>query len=321
MGLRVVFFGTNSFAKRVLEGLVQSPHEVVAAVTAPDAPSGRGRKVSSPPVAEFARARGLTLLQPEGLRSQSVHEHLRALRGDIFAVASYGLILPAKVLAIPPLGAFNAHASLLPALRGAAPIERAILVGLEETGVTIQKMTTRVDAGDIYAQERLRILPDETAGELSSRLAELAARLLPETLSRLERGEAVGIPQDERLATSAPPIEPHERAIRWSEPAVQVVRRVRAMAPERRAYAMFQDGHGRTRRLVVLRAAVAHLDRSAPPGTILEASEANGLIVACGEGAVELIQVQPEGKNIMSARDFLRGSHLRANDRLLDGTA
>jgi len=321
VGLRVVFFGTPAFAETVLAGLLRSPHEVAAVVTAPDAPAGRGRRLSSPPAAALARERGLRLLQPAALRDEAVLEELRKLRADAFAVASYGLILPAKVLAIPRLGAFNAHASLLPALRGAAPIERAILAGLEETGVSIQRMTARVDAGDVLASERTPIRASEDAGSLSARLAEIASRLLPATLSEVEAGRAVGVRQDESAATYAPPIEPRERALRWTETADSAARRVRAMSPERIAYCRLAPrGAAAPRRLGVLEASVAASEPTgAEPGTILAAPEREGLVVACAQGALALVTVRPEGGRTMNARDFLRGSRLEPGMRLLDG--
>jgi methionyl-tRNA formyltransferase len=317
MALRLVFFGTPEFAETVLEGLLDSPHEVAAAVTAPDRPSGRGRKTRPGPVSRLARERGIALLQPEKLRDEATIEELRRLGADCFAVASYGLILPREALDTPRLCALNAHASVLPALRGAAPVERAILEGHAETGVSVQRMVRRVDAGPVYAVERTRIGPDETAGELKARLARIAAGLLPRVLSEIESGAAEPRLQDDSRATYAPPLRPEERAVSWSEAAPAISRRVRAFAPRPGAFARLPEelGGGRLKLL----AAKAVQATAGPPGEVVGASGRDGIVVSTGEGALELVTVQPEGKRPMPAAAFVRGRAVRAGMRFRNG--
>ncbi|MHC4249075.1 MAG: methionyl-tRNA formyltransferase, partial [Planctomycetota bacterium] len=262
MGLSVVFFGTPDFARVVLLGLLDSPHEVVAAVAAPDRPSGRGRKVRHGPVSAFARDSGVTLLQPAKLDADA-RVRLADLGADVFAVASYGRIFGAKSLAIPRLGAVNAHGSVLPKLRGAAPVERAIMEGFTRTGISVQQMVREVDAGDVYASREINIAGNEDAASLRARLAVVAAELLPEVLSMIEAGTARAVPQDASLATFAPPLLPDERAIRWADPATVTANRIRAFAPKPGAFALLPPELG-SKRLKVLDALVAPSPVPAP---------------------------------------------------------
>ncbi len=315
MGLRVVFFGTPEFAATVLGGLFDSPHEVAGAVAAPDRPAGRGRKVRPGPVSALAREHDVPLFQPEALRELAVQERLREFGADVFAVASYGLILPESLLDIPRFGAINAHGSVLPKLRGAAPVERAILAGLEETGVSIQRMVRRVDAGALYAVRKTSIDPSENAGSLRARLARIATELLLEVLSDIESGKAEPVPQDESEATLAPNCR-RERAINWHEPASLTCRRVRAFAPKMGAFALLPEELG-DKRLKIL--AVEPANAEGAPGEVLAASDGEGLVVVAGEGAVQLITVQPEGGRPMDAAAFMNGHGVRVGMRLRDG--
>jgi methionyl-tRNA formyltransferase len=320
MALRVVFFGTPEFAATVLRALADSPHEVAAAVAAPDRPSGRGRKVKAGAVSALARERGIPLFQPESLRDAATLERLRSFEADVFAVASYGLIFPEPALAIPRHGALNAHASLLPLLRGAAPVERAILAGLAETGVSIQRMVRRVDAGDVYAARPVPVGPRETARALHERLADVAAEMLPQVMMDIEAGTARAEPQEESAVTLAPPLEPHERAIRWSEGTSMIDRRVRAFAPKPGAFALLPDelGSKRIKMLEAEPAADPAVGKGAP-GEALVASDREGLVVAAAEGALRLVTVQPEGKRAMDAKAFLRGHKVARGMRFADG--
>ena len=327
MGLRTVFFGTSEFAQTVLRGLLESPHEVVGVVCAPDRPAGRGRKVHPGPVSAFARSRALALFQPESLRDPATTARLRELDADIFAVASYGLIFPEEILEVPPLGAVNAHASLLPKLRGAAPVERAILAGLDVTGVAVQRIVRRVDAGDVLAVRTTPIGPRETAGELRARLAEIAAGVLPVVLGAIESGQAEALPQDEAEATSAPPLRPGDRAIRWGEPAAATDRRVRALSPRPGAFALLPGDLG-SKRLKILAAELepappaAASGRKGAPGEVLVASDREGLLVAAGPDGSEALRpvtLQPEGKRPMDAAAFVRGHRMLPGMRLADG--
>lgn len=322
VGLSVVFFGTPEFARVVLEGLLESPHEVVAAVAAPDRPSGRGRKVHEGPVAAFAREREIALLQPARL-DKTARARLSEFNPDIFAVASYGLIFGPKSLAVPRLGAVNAHGSVLPKLRGAAPIERALMEGFTRTGISIQRMVREVDAGDVYASREIDIEKRENAASLRARLARVAAELLPGVLSMIEAGAARAEPQDASLATFAPPLEPDERAIRWADPAKQVADLVRAFAPKPGAFALLPPEFG-SKRLKILDSFLAPecARPDAAPGEVLLASAKEGLVVAAGatgEGALRLVTVQPEGKRPMDAAAFLSGHRLARGQVFGDG--
>ena len=321
MGLRVVFFGTPEFARVVLEGLLDSQHDVAAAVAARDRPSGRGRKVRAGPVATLARERGIALLQPARLDSQA-RARLADLAPDVFAVASYGRIFGAKSLAIPRLGAVNAHGSVLPKLRGAAPIERAIMEGFTRTGISVQQMVREVDAGEVYASREIDIACDENAASLRARLAVVAAELLPEVLTSIETGAARPEPQGASLATFAPPLLPDERAVRWAEPATITLNRIRAFAPKPGAFALLPPEFG-AKRLKVLEALVVPAPPSASdaaPGETLLASAKEGLVVASGDGeALRLITVQPEGKRPMDAAAFLSGHRVNAGQTFGNG--
>jgi methionyl-tRNA formyltransferase len=313
VGLRVVFFGTPEFARVVLGSLVDSPHEVVAAVAARDRPSGRGRKVRPGPVSAFARERCIPLLQPEKLDAEA-RARLADLGADVFAVASYGRIFGPKSLAVPRLGAVNAHGSVLPKLRGAAPIERAIMEGFTRTGISVQQMVREVDAGDVYASREIDIENGEDAASLRARLALVAAELLPEVLSSIEAGAARAEPQDASLATFAPPLESDERAVRWSEPAARTANRIRAFAPKPGAFALLPPEFG-AKRLKILEAQAApeQARPDAAPGETLLASTKEGLVIATGNGeALRLVTVQPEGKRPMDAAAFLSGHRVAA---------
>jgi len=322
VGLRVVFFGTPEFARVVLEGLLSSPHEVVAVAAAPDRPSGRGRKIHEGPVAAFARERGIPLLQPARLDTDA-RARLAEFTPDIFAVASYGLIFGPKSLAIPRLGAVNAHGSVLPKLRGAAPIERAIMEGFSRTGISIQHMAREVDAGDVYASREILINEGENAKSLRARLAGVAVDVLPEVLDSIEAGTARAVAQDSEAATFAPPLLSEERAIRWAEPATVTTNRVRAFAPRPGAFAILPEQFG-SKRLKVLDSLPAPecAREGAAPGEVLVASAKAGLVIATGDGeALRLVTVQPEGKRAMDVGAFLSGHRLEPGQVFGDGAA
>jgi methionyl-tRNA formyltransferase len=319
VGLRIVFFGTPEFARTVLRGLADSPHEIVGVVTNPDRPSGRGRRTRPGPVAALAREVGLPFLQPETLRDEETQARLREFDADVFAVAACGFVLPEAVLEIPRLAPVNAHASVLPALRGAAPIERAILEGLDETGVTIQRMVREVDAGGVYAIRRTPVGPRETAASLRERLAGIAADLLPEVLTKTEAGGITPEPQDESRVTYAPRLSREDRAIRWSEPAVVIDRRVRAFSPKPGAFALQpEELAGGLVKIIEAEPADTQAG-SAGPGEVVAAFGQEGLVVGTGEGAIRLVTVQPEGKRAMGAAAYLQGHRLKVGMRLRDG--
>jgi methionyl-tRNA formyltransferase len=308
-GLRIVFLGTPEFAVPSLRTLAR--HVTIAAVlTQPDRPAGRGRRLTSPPVALAAKAMGLPLLQPESLKSASARADLEALRPDLLVVVAYGRIIPAAVLSLAALGGINVHPSLLPAYRGASPVQAAIADGAAVTGVTIMHLAHELDAGDIILQRRVEIGAEETAGELEERLAHTGADLLVEVVNLLVRGEAPRRPQNQALATYVGKVTKADGEIRWNRPAAAVVNHVRAMNPWPCAYTAWRGGT-----LRVWRAAVAELPEAAEPGRVLVAS-GESLVVAAAGGAVALLEVQPEAGRRMTVGEFLRGRAVAAGDRL-----
>lgn len=305
--LRVVFLGTPAFALPSLHAIARTA-AVVGVVTQPDRPSGRGRVPVAPPVAVAAREMGLRLLQPESLRSAEALAELSALRPDLLVTVAYGRLVPGAVLALPPMGCINLHPSLLPEYRGASPIQRAIADGAAATGVTVMHLAEELDAGDIILQRRVAIGPEETAGELEARLALEGAVLLLEAVGQIARGEACRRAQDHARATYAGKLSKADGAIQWARPAQILVNLVRAMNPWPCAHTTWRGGV-----LKVWRARVA--DGQGPPGQVLEAGEA-GITVAAGEGAVALVEVQPEGGRRMPAAAFARGHRMATGDRL-----
>jgi methionyl-tRNA formyltransferase len=315
--VRIVFFGTPDFAVPSLEVLIASPHEVVAVVTQPDRPRGRGQQVSASPIKSRAEAAGLPVLQPDRLKDPSFLDPLRALASDLGVVAAYGRILPQVLLDLPRLGMVNVHASLLPRHRGASPIARAILDGDARTGVTIMRVVQALDAGPMLAVRETAIQPDETAEALEARLATLGAVLLAEMLEPLARGTQIETAQDEALATYAPRIVKPDGLIEWDQRALAVHNRVRALVPWPHAYT-FLDGQ----RLVLHEthpydsidaarlATGGEGSALVQPGVVL-ASARGVLLVGAAEGTVlEIRRLQQEGRRVLTAREFLAGHPL-----------
>jgi methionyl-tRNA formyltransferase len=306
--VRVAFFGTSEFAVPALRALAGSAHEVGLVVAAPAQPSGRGRKLVPSPVENEARALGLAALSPEDPNDPAFVAELKSRSPDAAVLAAYGYILKPPLLAAPALGFLNIHPSLLPEYRGAAPIQRAILAGEQETGVTVIVLSEQVDAGDILEQEPLPVGPDETAGELSRRLADAGARLVLETLTRFGKGTATRTPQDPKLATRAPKITKSERSIDWRDSAQGIHNRIRALSPEPGAVTSF-----RQRRIVLLRSRIHSTPDGGEPGQLLVRHP--GLVVATGSGAVEVIELKPEGKRAQTGQDFRNGHRPVAGER------
>lgn len=298
--VRVVFMGTPGFAVPILEGLL-AEHEVLAVVTQPDRPAGRGRSLRPPPVKEVAVAHGLPVLQPASLRGEPLLlKHLRDLAPQAIVVAAFGLLLPPEVLALPAKGCLNVHASLLPRHRGAAPIPAAILAGDRETGVTIMLMDEGLDTGPILSQVRCPIREEDTAGTLAERLAWLGRDLLLETLPGWVAGEIAPRPQEEGAAAYAPPLRTADAEIRWTKPAERLAREVRAFHPWPGSYTFW-----RGQRLKVLRAFPAAGDMDGVPGQVVLLEGWLGVVT--GKGVLVLEEVQPAGRRPMSAEAFLRG--------------
>jgi methionyl-tRNA formyltransferase len=300
--MRIAFFGTPEFAAPSLRALLGEGFEVVVVVTQPDRPHGRSQSdLVPPPIKVIATDEGLPLLQPERPDTPEFLEALRTYQPDLGVVAAYGHILTPQVLALPAYGMVNVHASLLPKLRGAAPIQHAILLGLEETGVSIMQMDEGLDTGPVLLRVPTTVLPDETAGELTIRLAELGALALVEALTLITSGGAVPEPQDHAQATRAPKVTRELARIRWTEPAEAVARLVRAMDPRPGAWSRV---HGQEIKLFGPQPA----DPPPPdalPGQVVSTETA--LVVATGRGALEFLDLQPAGRTRMAARAWLRG--------------
>lgn len=275
-------------------------------MTQPDRPAGRGQRSLAPAVKALACAQGLEVLQPPSLRDDALMERLRSVGADALVVAAYGLLLPSALLKAARYGAINIHASLLPRWRGAAPIQRALLAGDAETGVSIMQMEAGLDTGPVFAQRRLPISPDDDFGTLHDRLALLGADALIDVLAALEAGRAHVVPQSHSGASYAPKIHKAETWLRWERPAIELERAVRAFRPAPGANARFA-GEG----LKVWRARV--VAGKGAPGTLLE--RATALYVACGDQALALEELQLAGGRRMPAADFLRGHHLARNLR------
>jgi methionyl-tRNA formyltransferase len=296
--LRVVFMGTPDFAVPTLAAILDAGHEVAAVYTRPPRPAGRGMAERRSPVHEMALANAIPVLTPATLRDPAAQAGFAAHGADVAVVVAYGLILPAPVLAAPREGCLNLHASLLPRWRGAAPIERAIMAGDGETGVCIMRMDEGLDTGPVCLMERVAIGPDETAGALHDRLAAIGADLMVRALAALSRGGLDARPQADDGVTYAAKIDKAEARIDWSRPAAVLHDHVRGLSPFPGAWFAAPDGRTRVK---VLRAEQGHGEGA--PGTVLD----DTLTVACGDGALRLIEVQREGRGVMTAADLLRG--------------
>ena len=303
--MRIIFIGTGEIGVPTLRALLNSEHEVVGVVTQPDKPVGRGQQIEAAPIkkallnaARGGRALPFAILQPAKIRHQPAIEEIRALKPDVIVVIAYGQILPRDVLEIPRLTSLNVHASLLPRWRGAAPIQAAIAAGDRETGVTVMYMDEGLDTGDVLLQRRVNIQPGETGGSLHDRLARIASEALLESLRLLAAGNASRTRQDNARATYAPKLKREHGQIDWSESADAIERKIRAFNPWPGAFMKIDD-----RNLKVFSASVVHLNGK--PGQILRRDE--DLIIATGDEAVSLGEVQLEGKRRMSAAEFLRG--------------
>lgn len=308
--MRLLFAGTPRFAALALDRLVAAAHDIPLVLTQPDRPAGRGLKLLPSEVKVLALEKGLAVEQPPTLRNPEVQARLAALRAEVMVVAAYGLLLPQAVLDLFPFGCVNIHASLLPRWRGAAPIQRAILAGDETSGISIMRMEAGLDTGPVYRERAVPIGPRETAGELHDRLATLGADLVVEALGDLAAGRAHPTPQDDTRATYAAKIARPDTLIAWDAPADRVDRVIRAFNPVPGAATQLR---GESLKIWVAEPAAAQTDRA--PGTVLAAS-ADGILVACGEGTTLAIrQLQRAGGKRLSAREFLQGFALTADER------
>lgn len=321
--MRILFWGTPDFAVPPLRALLGEGHDVVGVVTQPDKPRGRSRTQLDPsPVKQVALEEGLPVLQPSRPRGEEFLAELQALEPDISVVVAYGHILPKAVIDAPRLGTLNIHASLLPALRGAAPIQACILEGHAETGVTIMQMVPALDAGDMLHVLRTPLGPETTYGELHDQLAELGAMAIVQALTLIEMGASHAVPQDESKATYAPKIDRAMSQLDFEWPAERVSRVIRAFDPRPGAYAMHR---GLPVKCFDVRVVGDGTDegldeplRSSPPGTVREV-DANGLLVRCRVGAVRIADVQPSGKPRMTADAWARGRGVQQGDQFERG--
>ena len=309
--LRLVFFGTPEFALPSLERLFASPHPVVGVVTQPDRPRGRGQHVTESPVKQLARAHDVPVVQPERMKDEAFLATLRSWQADLGVVAAYGRILPAAVLEAPPLGLINVHASLLPRHRGAAPVHRAVMAGDAVTGVSIMRVVQALDAGAVFATVARPIGLDDTSTEVELDLATLGADLLLRVIEDIAAARAVETPQDDAGATYAHRLQKDEGLLDWRNSAGALHNLVRGLQPWPLTWSTIAG-----RRLIVLRTRLADAPAGAPtvPGTVIAVTK-DAVQVQAGDGPIDLLTVQPEGRRAMPARDFAAGHRLAAGAR------
>jgi methionyl-tRNA formyltransferase len=302
-----VFFGTPRWAVPSLRALLESPADVAAVVTNPDRPSGRGMELTEPPVKLAAAEAGIRVLQPAKARDPEFHDAIAALDPDVAVVVAYGKILPGSLLDIPPLGFVNVHFSLLPEYRGAAPVQRAIMDGVEKTGVSIMVLTEGMDEGPVLATETVEVGDDDTAGAVGDRLADMGGRLLVTTLGAYASGHLTPVPQDDGRATYAPKVATEEARIDWNQPASRIHNLVRGLNPAPGAWTTLRGD----------RLKVFATRRGSPSGVAPGGLRADGgLIAGTSDGGLELVDVQLAGKRRMGGGELARGLRLSPEDRL-----
>jgi methionyl-tRNA formyltransferase len=306
--MRLIFAGTPEFAARSLQALIAAGHDIPLVLTQPDRPAGRGMKLQPSPVKAVALVAGLTTAQPENLKSEAARQLIGDARADVMVVAAYGLILPQAVLDLPSLGCVNIHASLLPRWRGAAPIHRAIEAGDNETGITLMQMDKGLDTGAMLSRAAIPILDTDTTGNLHNRLAELGAHEIVHLLPELAAGHVRATPQDDAMASYAAKISKDEARLDWSRPAAELERRIRAFNPFPGAYGVLA---GATLKIWKARPATG----SGVPGQILALTDST-LLIACGEGALAVTEVQQAGGKRLPISAFLAGHALKPGDVL-----
>jgi len=303
--MRIVFMGTPEFSVPSLKALLNSGHSVVGVVTQPDRPKGRGQELTASPIKQLAVQHKIPTLQPLKMKDPGFLDALASWKPDLIVVTAFGRILPKVILDLPPKGCINVHASLLPKYRGAGPIQWAIIMGERETGITTMLMDEGMDTGAILLQAKVPITPDDTAGTLSSKLAEIGGRLLIDTLARLQNGTVTPQPQDSSQATLAPLLKKEDGLLDWTMPTLDLANRVRGLSPWPGAYTYLGED-----RWVIWKAQA--LDRSTiavPPGTIMDATK-EGLIVATGSGVLRIMEFQPANSRRMSVAQYLAGHTL-----------
>lgn len=306
--MRLIFMGTPEFAVPSLERLIEAGYQPEAVVTGLDKERGRGRKITPTPVKLVAGRHQIPVIQPASVKDPEFAREISDLRPDVIAVVAFR-ILPPAVFKAAKLGAFNLHASLLPKFRGAAPIQRSLMAGVKETGVTTFFLLEKVDTGNIILQERIPVGPNETAGELHDRLAELGAEIVVQTVRLIESGDAAATPQDDAQATPAPKISKDDCRIDWERPAGKVHNQIRALSPYPAAWTEYEGA-----RIKVFRSLPTDSQTSADPGTVIDTD--GRIEVASGSGGVEILELQREGRSRVTAAEFLNGYSVQVGDRL-----
>lgn len=306
--MRVVFMGTPEFALPTLAGLIDSEVRIVGVFTQPDRPKGRGRKLEASPVKQLALEHGLPVFQPQRLREQDAVRQVCELRPELIVVVAYGQILPRGILDIPKYGCINVHASLLPRHRGAAPINKAIIEGDPMAGVTTMQMDAGLDTGDMLVKKSLVVFPNEDAGQLHDRLAQLGREAMEETLVRLCAGTLSPEKQEDRCSTYAPMLKKEDGLIDWSRSAAAIHNQVRGLFPWPGAFT-YLDGE-------VLKIADTRIAQGSGEAGQILATDKLGVVVACGEGSVQIRKLQLPGKKMLTAADFVRGAKLQPGDKL-----
>ena len=301
--MRIVYMGTPEFAVPPLQALIDAGYEVVGAFTQPDRPAGRGNKLTACPVKLLAMERGVPVFQFEKIRRREGREALEALHPDLVVTAAFGQILSQRILDIPPLGTLNVHASLLPAYRGSAPINWCIALGEKKAGVTTMFTDAGIDTGDMALSVETDIGPLETAGELTVRLSEMGAQLLIKTIHRIEAGDCPRVKQDEAKMSHQPMLSREDGLIDWTMSAEEIACRVRGFNPWPGTFTYLPDGG--VMKLWLARAVEA--ERPGQPGEVIEASAKKGLFIACGAGAIEVLEMQAPGSKRMNAKAYLMG--------------
>lgn len=313
--LRVVFAGTPEFSVPALDAIAASDHKLVGVITNPDRAAGRGKKPRAPAVKKAAQAHDVPVYQPDSMKGDEPLERLRSWNPDVMVVAAYGQILPESILDVPTYGCINIHASLLPKFRGAAPINKAIIEGESESGVTIMKMDAGLDTGPMLLKGSVSIGPHMTAGELHDELSDVGASLIIEALDRLVDGDVTETPQDDQAASYAPKLSTSDGRIDWSDSAGRVADLIRGLNPWPGAFSYVRHD-GDTDRIKFHRAHPVETDHDRAPGTVLRSEAKSGeLEIACGEGAVAIDRIQAPGGRAMDAGDFLNGYALEPGDQ------
>lgn len=313
--LKIIFMGTPDFALPALEAVKNSGQELLAVVTQPDKPRGRGKRLTPSPVKVWAAEKRIPIFQPQKIRDNlEFLNQLREMNPDLIVTAAYGQILPGNILAIPPLGCINVHASLLPEYRGASPIQQALIDGRKKTGISIIYMDEGMDTGDIILQRELDICPDENAGQLHDRLSTLGGTMLSEVLRMFEQGKPAGTPQDSDKATYCGKIDKSMGEIRWEQSARSICNLIRGLTPWPGAFTFFNNG----KRLKILRALIADHpnQKNHIPGIVLKADQTSGLLVACGQGIIRIAELQEQGGRHMTDIDYLRGNPIEIGMQL-----